>query len=66
MILNLESFFAVLHQRLFNSYRRVTSVAVGQASGAGDDAETTAPDQSTNDIHDRTEHSLTAEDDTNA
>ena len=32
VIIDLESFFAVLHQRLFNSYRRVTSAAVEQVS----------------------------------
>ena len=63
VILDLESFFAVLHQRLFNSYRRVTSVAVGQVSGIGDDveqksnrAESTGAVRTTIDVHDGTEH----------
>ena len=41
VIADLETFFAVLHQRLFNSYRRVTSAAVGQVNEAGDDIEQT-------------------------
>lgn len=45
VIVDLESFFAVLHQRLFNSYRRVTSTAVGQVSGTADDE--AGPSQST-------------------
>jgi len=34
VIAELETFFAVLDQRLFNSYRRVTSAAVGKVSDA--------------------------------
>ena len=70
VIVDLESFFAVLHQRLFNSYRRVTSVAVGQVSGTGGDdeqmsnrAESTSAAPSTNAVHDRTENPPPGEDD---
>jgi hypothetical protein len=70
VMVDLESFFAVLHQRLFNSYRRVTSVAVGQVSGPGRDVGPTCDRdgssgqvRSTNVLHDRTHVSSPGEGD---
>lgn len=70
VIVDLESFFAVLHQRLFNSYRRVTSVAIEQVSGSGGDVEPTCDRdgssgqvQSANVPHDRTHVSSPGEGD---
>ena len=62
VIVDLETFFAVLHLRLFNSYRRVTSAAIEQVSGTGDDleraptrTESTGAVRSANAAHDRME-----------